>query len=208
MNDNLASDFKIYLLYGEKTLHLHQNLQKNLILMVEKLSPSHINDAEVRLTGPEHVDILVKSREIHPNKRQNKLFFTISANELGLFTLTATLTSSTGHHITFPIQIRVEPLNYKYSPKEITNSQLTPELTVHAPSWRKYLIWVNIIFAIIGLILGIVGVNFLTNAFGDHPNAQTNLTSGLTLLIIGIIFGIIGTRGACCRDFICNNTSC
>lgn len=60
--------------------------------------------------------------------------------------------------------------------------------------------WWQIIILIIALILCFVGINFLVNGFGDPTNGEINFVSGITLLIIGIIFVVIGTKGRCFSD--------
>jgi len=108
-------DFRISLEEDVETLFLHQYERKKFYLIVENLTPNPIYGAEVQLTGPPHVDFLIKSRKIHATGSRNRTFFTIFARELGTFILNAILTSKAGHRIAFPIEIQVEPTKINYS---------------------------------------------------------------------------------------------
>ena len=108
-------DFNFYLDWVTESSIVHQYMRTKIYLHVEKLSSSPIYGVKVQLSGPPQIDLVIKSRKIHPKKRTNTIFFPISAKKPGLFTLTATLTSDTGHRIALPINIRVKPTNNLYT---------------------------------------------------------------------------------------------
>lgn len=114
LNSNSAPDFKFYIGGGGETVFAHQKMYKKFYLIIKKLSPFPISGAKVQLSGPPHIDLIVKSRKINKKKMKNVIYFIISANNLGDFTLTATLTSDAGHRIALPIKIRVKPINYVF----------------------------------------------------------------------------------------------
>lgn len=119
-------------------------MQMKFYLIIENLSSIPISGAEVQLSGPPHVELIIKSRKIRAKKKINKIYFSISAKELGFFTLTAILTSEAGHRITFPIKIRVEPRDFSYYYEDSRIEQDPEELT-----FGEYL---RVIWFIIGLI--------------------------------------------------------
>jgi hypothetical protein len=115
LDNKLEDDFNVYLDWISETAVFQQYMRTKLYLQVEKLSSSPISGAKVQLSGPPEVDIVIKSRKIHPKKSTNTIVFPISAKKPGIFTLTATLTSDAGHQIALPIKIKVEPPNNLYT---------------------------------------------------------------------------------------------
>jgi len=120
LDNKLEDDFNVYLDWISETAVFQQYMRTKLYLQVEKLSSSPISGAKVQLSGPPEVDIVIKSRKIHPKKSTNTLVFPISAKKPGIFTLTATLTSDAGHRIEFPFNIQVEPSKTLYSEEPLT----------------------------------------------------------------------------------------
>lgn len=127
MSSNSETDFKFYLDGWVGPIYLHQDMRKKFYLTVKNFSSIPISGTEVQLSGPPHVELIIKSRKIRAKKKINKIDFLISPKELGLFTLTATLTSDVGHRIAFPIKIRVEPRDFSYYHDEtLQKSALKP----------------------------------------------------------------------------------
>jgi len=120
LDNKLADDFNVYLDWISETAVFQQYMRTKLYLQVEKLSSSPISGVKVQLSGPPEVDIVIKSRKIHPKKSTNTLVFPISAKKPGIFSLTATLTSDAGHRIEFPFNIQVEPSKTLYSEEPLT----------------------------------------------------------------------------------------
>ena len=180
-------DFKISLEEDTETILLHENEKREFFLVIEKLSSSAIYGAEVQLSGPSHVKFLKGSEKIHATERFNNIYFAILAREPGFYTLTATLTSNVGHHITFPIKILVD------STKQVIQS-----------STKGGAIAAKIIIGLIGGILLIGGFfMFITSGFGQGLNfalAATLMVIGF--LILSIILGI-ASKGECCDDCYC-----
>jgi hypothetical protein len=196
INSISEPDFKLYLDGGIETVFLHQSMRKKIFLNVEKNISSPVFGGEVQLSGPPHVDIIIQSRKIRANKKRNVVFFTISANELGVFTLTATLTSDAGHQIEFPFKIRVEPTNYNYGEEPVARSATYSTPT---SSTSDGLVAARIIFGIIGIILIFAGINIMSGIAWSSDN----FTFGITLLIIGTIILLITSKGECCSDSCC-----
>ena len=120
LDNKLEDDFNLYLDWISENSVFHQYMRTKLYLQVEKLSSSPISGAKVQLSGPPEVDIVIKSRKIHPKKSTNIIIFPISAKKPGIFTLIATLTSDAGHRIEFPFKIQVEPSKTLYSEEPLT----------------------------------------------------------------------------------------
>ena len=194
-------DFKLYLDGGVETVFLHQKMRKKFFLNVEKNISSPVYGGEVQLSGPPHVDIIIPSKKIQANKKRNVVFFTISANELGVFTLTATLTSDAGHRIAFPFKIRVEPTNFSYVEESRAKQAIHSTPT---PSKGENEATILIIFGLIGGVMFLAGIMML---FGGA------FSIGITLMIIGTIFCFIvitiGTNGNCFNECCCEGcTGC
>jgi len=197
LDNKLEDDFDIHLDWVSETAVLSQDMRTKIFLHVAKNTSAPVNGAEVQLSGPPQVDIIIKSRKIHPKKITNKISFPVSAKEPGLFTLTATLTSNAGHRITLPFKIRVKP----------TKTLNRGETQYSGESWAKPGTYrpattskgeneatILIIFGLIGGVMFLAGIMML---FGGA------FSIGITLMIIGTIFCFIvitiGTNGACCE---------
>ena len=150
-------DFNFYLDWITESSVVHQYMRTKIYLHVEKQSSSPISGVKVQLSGPPQIDIVIKSRKIHPKKRTNTIFFPISAKKPGLFTLTATLTSDAGHQIALPIKIKVEPPNNLYTEEPPSKPAIqSPQYSSQSDDSIIKCICYIIFFAIIA-ILSIIG---------------------------------------------------
>jgi len=196
LDNKLEDDFDIHLDWVSETSVLRQDMQTKIFLQVAKITSAPIDGAKVQLSGPPQVDIVIKSRKIHPKKTTNKIFFPISVNQPGLFTLTATLTSNAGHRIAFPFRIRVQPSKTLYRgephyPEEPRAKTAT--YSTSGPSTNDDLAGARIIFGIIGVLLLIFGsIAATSGGFGS------GLPLGITLAVIGVVILGIVTKGICC----------
>jgi len=182
-------DFKISLEEDTETILLHENKKREFFLVIEKLSSSAIYGAEVQLSGPSHVKFLKRSEKIHATERFNNIYFAILAREPGFYTLTATLTSNVGHHITFPIKILVD------STKQVKQ--------VKQSSSKGGAIAAMIIIGLIGGILLLVGIVMIIGSFGQGSNLALAVTlTVIGFLILSCILGI-GSKGECCEECYC-----
>ncbi len=198
LDNKLEDDFDIHLDWVSKTAVLRQDMQTKIFLQVAKNTSAPVDGAKVQLSGPPQVVIVIKSRKIHPKKTTNKIFFLISAEEPGLFTLTATLTSNAGHRIAFPFKIRVEPTKTLYRGEtQHTEETWAKPGTYSSPttSTSDDLVAARIIFGIIGLFLLLAAVGITLGGFGGFGSS---LPSGITLAVIGVVILAIVTKGICC----------
>ena len=196
LDNKLEDDFDIHLDWVSETSVLHQDMRTKIFLQVAKITSAPVDGVKVQLSGPPQVDIVIKSRKIHPKKATNKIYFLISAEEPGLFTLTATLTSNAGHRIALPFKIRVEPTKtlYRGEPhySDETRSK-TATYSTPTPSTNDDLAGARIIFGIIGVLLLIGGgIVSVSGGFGS------GLPLGITLVVIGVVILGIVTNGICC----------
>ncbi|GAH04279.1 unnamed protein product, partial [marine sediment metagenome] len=176
--------FKFYLDWVTEADVLNQGMRTNIYVQVAKITSAPVYGAKVQLSGPPEVNIVVTTRKIHPKKSTNKLSFPISAEEPGLFTLTATLTSDAGHRIAFPFNIRVKSTKNLY--REETPADGTPATTATystpSPTTSQDLTGARIIFGIIGVILLFAG-----GALSISGGFGSGLSFGITLIVIGVI---------------------
>ena len=163
LDNKLEEDFEIHLDWVTETSVLHQDMRTKIFLQVAKITSAPIDGAKVQLSGPPQVDIVIKSRKIHPKKTTNKIFFPISANQPGLFTLTATLTSNAGHRIAFPFKIRVQPSKTLYRGEPHYPEEPRAKPTYQAPntsSQSEARIIKCICYVIIIILLAITSIIF------------------------------------------------
>ncbi len=207
LDNKLEDDFDIRLDWATEADVLRQGMRTNIYVQVAKITSAPVYGAKVQLSGPPQVDIVVPSRKIYPKKTTNKLSFPISAEEPGLFTLTATLTSDAGHRIVFPFKIRVEPTKTLYRgethyPDETRAKPAT--YSAPAPPSNDNLVAARIIFGIIGVFLLITGgIAATSGGFGS------GLPLGITLAVIGVVILAIVTKGICCYAGIgCGDCDC
>ena len=156
-------DFNFYLDLITESSVVHQYRRTKIYLHVEKQSSSPISGVKVQLSGPPQIDIVIKSRKIHPKKRTNTIFFPISAKKSGLFTLTATLTSNAGHRIAFPFKIRVQPSKTLYRGEPHYPEEPRAKPTYQAPntsSQSEARIIKCICYLIIIILLAITSIIF------------------------------------------------
>ena len=201
IDNKLEDDFDLHLDWGTDISVLRQGMRTNIDLQVAKITSDPVYGAEVRLSGPPQVDIVIKSRKIHPKKITNKISFPISAEEPGLFTLTATLTSSAGHRIAFPFKIRVEPSQTLYRGETHYTGETWAKPGTYSPptsSTNQDLVGARIIFGIIGVFLLLAAVGLTLGGFGGFGGFGSTLPFGITLAIIGVVILAIVTKGICC----------
>jgi len=206
LDNKLEEDFNFYLDWVTEADVLNQGMRTNIFVQVAKITSAPVYGAKVQLSGPPEVNIVVTTRKIHPKKSTNKLSFPISAEEPGLFTLTATLTSDAGHRIAFPFNIRVKPTKNLYRKEIPADGTPTTTATYNAPTptTSQDLAGARIIFGIIGvLLLAAGGAISVFGAFGS------GLSFGITLIVIGVIILGITTNGMCCyAGGGCRNCDC
>ena len=197
LDNKLEDDFDLHLDWVSESAVLRQDMQTKIFLQVAKNTSAPVDGAKVQLSGPPQVNIVIKSRKIHPKKTINKIIFLISAEEPGLFTLTATLTSNAGHRIAYPFKIRVKPTKtLNRGETQYSGERWAKPSTYRPPttSTNDSAIGAIIVFGSIGGIMFLAGIGTL---FGG------NFSIGITLIIIGfiictIVLGIV-TKGACCE---------
>ncbi len=171
VDNKLEDDFDIQLELVTETSVLHQGMQTKISLQVAKNTSAPVDGAKVQLSGPPQVDIVIKSRKIHPKKTINKIYFLISAKEPGLFTLTATLTSNAGHRIAFHFKIRVEPTKTLYRGETHYPEETRVKPATYNPPSRSSndnLVAARVIFGIIGVVLLIAAAVVTYGGFGGY----------------------------------------
>ena len=195
LDNKLEDDFNFYLDWVTEADVLNQGIRTNIYVQVAKITSAPVYGAIVQLSGPPEVDIVVSSRKVHPKKTTNKLSFPISAEEPGLFTLTATLTSDAGHRIAFPFNIRVKPTKTLYRDEtHADGTQVrTATYSTPTPTTSQDSAGARIIFGLIGVLLLIVGG--ITSVSGGF---RSGLPFGITLIVIGVVILGIVTNGICC----------
>jgi len=134
LDNKLEGDFNFYLDWVTEADVLSQGMRTNIFVQVAKITSAPVYGAKVQLSGPPEVNIVVSTRKIHPKKSTNKLSFPISAEEPGLFTLTATLTSDAGHRIAFPFNIRVKSTQNLYKRETPADETRVTATTYSAPT--------------------------------------------------------------------------
>jgi hypothetical protein len=212
LDNKLEDDFDIRLDWVSETSVLRQDMQTKIFLQVAKITSAPIDGAKVQLSGPPQVDIVIKSRKIHPKKTTNKIFFPISAKEPGLFTLTATLTSNAGHRIAFPFKIRVEPTKTLYRGEPHYSDETRSKTATYSPPPRSSndnILAARVIFGIIGVFLLITAVAVTYGGFGGFGGFGSSLPFVITLAVIGVVILAIVTKGICCYAGIgCGDCDC
>ena len=203
---DLVSGYKLSVLGATDTIKIRPNTRGMVHLNLEKLQSTPRKRVKIQLSGPPQIDLIVGSRTIRPERGKNVMLFIFLAKELGIFTLTATLTTKAGHQLIFPFKIQVEPI----SNMEIFYGKNSTNLPSKSTSTVNGKIPALVVTGVIGGILLLVGIFYLYNAIGRY--LWTSLPTGTTLAIIGIIilaivFGI-ASKGACCTDFFCDDCCC
>jgi len=201
LSNKLEDDFDLHLDWVTEADVFRQGMRTNVYVQVAKITSVPVYGAEVQLSGPPQVEIVVSLRKIHPKKTTNKISFPISANEPGLFTLTATLTSDAGHRIAFPFKIRVVPsktLSRGETLYPVETRARAPTYSAPTPSTNDNVVAARIIFGLIGVVLLLAGGGVTIGGFGGFGGYGSSLPFGITLAVIGVVILGIVTKGVCC----------
>ncbi|MHA1234017.1 MAG: zinc-ribbon domain-containing protein [Promethearchaeota archaeon] len=215
LDNKFEDDFDIRLDWVSETSVIRQDMRTRIVLQVAKITSAPVDGAKVQLSGPPQVDIVIKSRKIHPRKTTNSINFPISAEEPGLFTLTATLTSNAGHRIAFPFKIRVEPTKTLYGGKTHYPEETRVKPATYNPPSRSSndnLVAARVIFGIIGVVLLIAAAVVTYGGFGGYGGYGSTLPFVISLAVIGVVILAIVTKGICCYAGIgcgdCSSCDC
>ena len=110
------------------------NKRKEFYITLFNGSQNYLSQAKVRITGPQHIRLLVKSEwygGVARGRAKTRLF-TILPKEEGIFQLTATLTSKTISNVNLPIEVRVGNValtqKRQISPIKAEMSQITSKV--------------------------------------------------------------------------------
>jgi len=206
LSNKLEDDFDLHLDWAAEADIFRQGMRTNVYVQVAKITSVPVHGAEVQLSGPPQVEIVVSLRKIHPKKTTNKIAFPISANEPGLFTLTATLTSDAGHRIAFPFKIRVVPSKtlsrgktlYPEETRTRASTYSLPTYNAPPPSTNDNMLAARIIFGLIGVVLLLAAGGLIMGGFGGFGGIRSSLPFGITLAVIGVVILAIVTKGVCC----------
>ena len=104
-----ASDFHFSLMGNVDSLYATRNKRKDFYIVVQNLTDNYIPQVKVKLSGPPEVKLLVKVENYGglPKRNSKNRVFKVLSKENGNFTLTATLTTKSGHNIELPITLQV-----------------------------------------------------------------------------------------------------
>ena len=104
-----ASDFHFSLKGNVDSLYATRNKRKDFYIIVQNLTDNLIPQVKVKLSGPPEVKLLVKVENYGglPKRNSKNRIFKALSKENGIFTLTATLTTKSGHNIELPITLQV-----------------------------------------------------------------------------------------------------
>jgi rRNA maturation endonuclease Nob1 len=104
-----ASDIHFSLKGNVDSLYATRNKRKDFYLVVQNLTDNYIPQVKVKLSGPPEVKLLVKLENYGglPKRNSKNRVFKVLSKQNGNFTLTATLTSKSGHNIELPITLQV-----------------------------------------------------------------------------------------------------
>ena len=130
-----ATDFHFSLKGNVDFLYATRNKRKDFYIVVQNLTDNYIPQVKVKLSGPPEVKLLVKV-EIYgglPKRNSKNRIFKVLSKENGVFTLTATLTTKSGHNIELPITLQVGAV------QEVTK----PVSLVSKPEAEKTVVKVN-----------------------------------------------------------------
>jgi len=104
-----ASDFHFSLKGNVDSIHTTRNKRKDFYIVVQNLTDNYIPQVKVKLSGPPEVKLLVKVENYGglPKRNSKERIFKVLSKENGVFTLTAALTTKSGHNIELPITFQV-----------------------------------------------------------------------------------------------------
>jgi len=104
-----ASDIHFSLKGNVDSLYATRNKRKDFYIVVQNLTDNYIPQVKVKLSGPPEVKLLVKLENYGglPKRNSKNRVFKVLSKQNGNFTLTATLTSKSGHNIELPITLQV-----------------------------------------------------------------------------------------------------
>ena len=104
-----ASDFHFSLMGNVDSLYATRNKRKDFYIVVQNLTDNYIPQVKVKLSGPPEVKLLVKVENYGglPKRNSKNRVFKVLSKKNGNFTLTATLTTKSGHNIELPITLQV-----------------------------------------------------------------------------------------------------
>ena len=104
-----ASDFHFSLKGNVDSIHTTRNKRKDFYIVVQNLTDNYIPQVKVKLSGPPEVKLLVKVENYGglPKRNSKERIFKVLSKENGIFTLTAALTTKSGHSIELPITFQV-----------------------------------------------------------------------------------------------------
>ncbi|MHA2125544.1 MAG: NosD domain-containing protein [Promethearchaeota archaeon] len=119
---------KLYLDGDELVVQSFPNKNNEISMIIQNQNSYPIKNVKVELSGPPQVSIINASIYIGlvGIKSRRGVRFIITPKELGAFNLKASLTSSSGHNFSVPIEVRVETAKETGvvydKPKEVTQS--------------------------------------------------------------------------------------
>ena len=127
-----ASDFHFSLKGNVDSLYATRNKRKDFYIVVQNLTDNYIPQVKVKLSGPPEVKLLVKV-EIYgglPKRNSKSRVFKVLSKENGVFTLTATLTTKSGHNIELPITFQVGVVQEGTKPISLVSKPETEKTVV------------------------------------------------------------------------------
>ena len=197
------SDFKIFLEGDAKSVYVVTKISNEFNIIVHNTSPYSIPDIKVQLSGSDLVEVISGHNSYGTILSGQKVStsFIILPKYLGSFTLNAKLQSGVGHSLTFPIEVRVktaEDLRVLKTTEKDTRVPIAPvkdskiaSTSSRPPLSANQALAPFIIVALVGLILMIGGITSLIKG-------GLTFNTGITMIIIGFILLIIGSKGQCC----------
>lgn len=104
-----ASDIHFSLKGNVDSLYATRNKRKDFYIIIQNLTDNFIPQVKVKLSGPPEVKLLVKVENYGglPKRNSKNRVFKVLSKQNGNFTLTATLTTKSGHNIELPIKLQV-----------------------------------------------------------------------------------------------------
>ena len=189
-SDGRKEGLTISLSGGNDNLILFPNMRARFHVILQNNSSLPIYNVDLHLYGPPEFTMLISSKKIRViGRNQTKnVFFTVLPEELGDFNLTVDLRSDIGEPIVFPIKVKVETrelVGPKTRPYE-REMWASPTRSSSSGSSSGTIMALVIVF-LIGIFM-MVGGGFL---IFRSPSA------GISLLVVGLIFLCIGSKGKC-----------
>lgn len=182
----VESELELSLGGGASAVYMSANTSNEFEVIIHNKSQNPISSVEVQLSGL-HPDELISGYKNYGtilSGQKASATFIVRPIYVGSITLIATLKSGAGHSLQFPIQVRPR-----------TGQGPTPSRPFSTPSRPplsdNQVLAVLIVLALVGLIMMIGGISTLFRG-------GLSLNTGITLIVIGFILLIIGTKGQCC----------